>query len=442
MEKPCKRTETPLQGVCINNYNITMKVLWVSLVKFPPLCKNLGEAVPAHCGWMYSSAKAMLKEMPEVRLGVMVYSYGKSYERYDIEGVTYYLIPTASIDRTSKKQIEACRQAIRNFSPDLIHIHGTEHSLAKAVCMANEDGTRVVANIQGLAGPYMRYADGGLSLWNKWTNITLLDFYRGTFLLNAKRSFKLRAECEHYVLTHVTDIIGRTQWDQAHVITINPNLRYHFMNETLRDSFYEKPLWSYDRCKKHTIFVSNSGSALKGAHQVLNALPIILRQYPDTIVNFCGSSVMSNKLKDLLRFQGYHLYLRRLVKRLHLQEHVRFLGSLSETQMKQQFLDANVYVLPSAIESSPNSMCEAQILGTPVVASYCGGTPTLLTDGQTGYFYRYEEYEMLAQIVMRLFGQDNFTCLSLAEMKVASHRHNREQNARRLAEIYHNIMHQ
>lgn len=419
----------------------SMKVLWVSLVKFPPLCKNLGEAVPAHCGWMYSSAKAMLKEMPEVRLGVMVYSYGKSYERYDIEGVTYYLIPTASIDRTSKKQIEACRQAIRNFSPDLIHIHGTEHSLAKAVCMANEDGTRVVANIQGLAGPIMRYADGGLSLWNKWTNITLLDFYRGTFLLNAKRSFKLRAECEHYVLTHITDIIGRTQWDQAHVITINPNLRYHFMNETLRDSFYEKPLWSYDRCKKHTIFVSNSGSALKGAHQVLNALPIILRQYPDTIVNFCGSSVMSNKLKDLLRFQGYHLYLRRLVKRLHLQEHVRFLGSLSETQMKQQFLDANVYVLPSAIENSPNSLCEAQILGTPVVASYCGGTPTLLTDGQTGHFYRYEEYEMLAQIVMRLFEQDNFTCLSLAEMKVASHRHNREQNARRLAEIYHNIMH-
>lgn len=419
----------------------SMKVLWVSLVKFPPLCEHLGEAVPAHCGWMYSSAKAMLKEMPEVRLGVMVYSYGKNYERYDIEGVTYYLIPTAKIDRTSKKQIEACRQAIRNFSPDLIHIHGTEHSLAKAVCMANESSTRIVANIQGLAGPIMQYADGGLSLWDKLTNITLLDFYRGTFLLNEKRSFKLRAECEHYVLTHITDIVGRTQWDQAHVITINPNLRYHFMNETLRDSFYEKPLWSYDRCKKHTIFVSNSGSALKGAHQVLNALPIILRQYPDTVVNFCGSSVMSNKLKDLLRFQGYHLYLRRLVKRLRLQEHVCFLGSLSETQMKQQFLDANVYVLPSAIENSPNSLCEAQILGTPVVASYCGGTPTLLTDGQTGHFYRYEEYEMLAQIVMRLFEQDNFTCLSLAEMKVASHRHNREQNARRLAEIYHNIMH-
>ncbi len=419
----------------------SVKVLWVSLVKFPPLCKCLGEQAPAHCGWMYSSAKAMLKEMPEVQLGVIVYSYGKRYERYEIEGVTYYLIPTKRIDRTSKKQIAACKKAIVDFQPDLIHIHGTEHSLAKAVCVANVSNIRMVANIQGLAGAIMRYADGGLSLWDKWTNITLFDFYRGTFLLNAKRSFKHRAECENYVLTHITDIVGRTQWDHDHVMTVNPQLRYHFMNETLRDSFYEEPQWDYTRCKKHTIFVSNSGSALKGAHQVLKALPIILRQYPDAVVYFCGSSVMSDNLKDILRFQGYHLYLQRLVKRLHLQEHVRFLGSLSEAQMKQQFLDANVYVLPSAIENSPNSLCEAQILGTPVVASYCGGTPTLLTDGQTGYFYRYEEYEMLAQIVMRLFEQDDFIHLSSAEMEVARNRHNREQNACRLAEIYHHIMH-
>ena len=46
-----------------------MKILWVSLVKFPPLCSYLGEEAPAHCGWMYSSAKAMLMEMPEVQLG-------------------------------------------------------------------------------------------------------------------------------------------------------------------------------------------------------------------------------------------------------------------------------------------------------------------------------------------------------------------------------------
>lgn len=417
-----------------------MKVLWVSLVKFPPLCKHLGETAPAHCGWLYSSARAMLRLMPEVQLGVIVYSYGKKYEKYDIDEVTYYFVPTSSMNRTSKKQVACCKKAIADFDPALIHIHGTEHSLAKAVCMANEGGIRTVANIQGLAGPYMRYADGGLSLREKWTNVTPLDFYRGTFLLNAKRSFKHRAECENYVLTHISDIVGRTKWDYDHVMSVNSKLRYHFMNETLRDSFYEKPLWDYTRCKKHTIFVSNSGSPLKGAHQIIKALPIILRSFPDTVVNFCGSSVMSDKLKDMLHFQGYHLYLRRLVKRMHLQEHVRFLGMLSEAQMKQQFLDANVYVMPSAIENSPNSLCEAQILGTPVVASYCGGTPTLLTDGQTGYFYRYEEYEQLAQLVIMLFRKRDGIGLSAAEMEVAGERHDREKNALRLVEIYNDIM--
>ena len=259
-------------------------------------------------------------------------------------------------------------------------------------------------------------------------------------MLNVKRSFKKRTACENFVISNITDIIGRTQWDHDHAITINPAIHYHFMNETLRDSFYENPVWSLAKCKKHTFFVSNSGSALKGAHQVLKALPIILMKYPDTVVNFCGSSVMSNDWKTLLRFQGYHLYLRRLVKKLGLQAHVNFLGALTEAQMKQAFLDANVYVMPSAIENSPNSLCEAQILGVPVVASYCGGTPTLVEDGKTGYLYRYEEVEMLAQQIMRLFDCNDFYEFSKEEMNIAHKRHNPQVNAERLVEIYKQIL--
>lgn len=417
-----------------------MRILWVSLVKFPELCELLNEKIPFHCGWLYSSAVKLMEYKPNIDLGVVVYSYDSKYEYHTVNGRSYYLIPSASISKVSKKQVNACKKAIADFAPDLIHIHGTEHSLAKAVCMANEGGVPMVANIQGLAGPYMRYVDGGLSLLDKWTNITPLDFYRGTFLLNTKRSFKHRAECENYVITHITDIVGRTQWDRDHVITINPRLRYHFMNETLRDSFYETPTWDYSRCKKHTIFVSNSGSALKGAHQVLKALPIILRQYPDVIANFCGSNVMSCKPKNMLHFQGYHLYLRRLVKRLHLQDHVRFLGALDETQMKQQFLDANVYVMPSAIENSPNSLCEAQILGVPSIASYVGGTSEFIEHGKSGFLYRYEEYEMLAYNIIQVFKTEDLHDLSVQEQSIAKRRHDREKNVYRLIEIYDDIM--
>jgi glycosyltransferase involved in cell wall biosynthesis len=413
-----------------------MKLLWVSLVEFPPLCEKLGKPNPSHCGWLYSSAKALLDRMPDLQLGVIVYSYGSKFEEHNVEGITYYLVPSKNMSKTDKRQVVSCKEALNRFHPDLIHIHGTEHSLAQAVCMANEGKVKIVANIQGLAGPYRRYADGGLSFWDKWTNITPLDFYRGTYLLNAKRSFKQRAACENYVITHIADIIGRTQWDHDHVMTVNPKLHYHFLNETLRDSFYKEPIWNLDRCKKHTIFVSNSGSPLKGAHQVLKALAIIIKTYPDTVVNFCGSSVLNSDFKTMLHFQGYHLYLRRLVKKLGLQEHISFLGNLTEPQMKQAFLDAHVYVMPSAIENSPNSLCEAQILGVPVVASYCGGTPTLVEEGKTGFLYRYEEVEMLAQTIIRLFEQKDFTQLSSDERQSALNRHNREINASRLADIY------
>ena len=149
---------------------------------------------------------------------------------------------------------------------------------------------------------------------------------------------------------------------------------------------------------------------------------------------------MNNDFKSLLRFQGYHLYLRRLVKKLQLEDHVRFLGALSELEMKQAYLDANVYVMPSAIENSSNSLCEAQILGVPVVSSYCGGIPTLVEDGKTGYLYRYEEIEMLAQRVISLFGETDLCELSKNERKTALKRHDREKNAIDLKNIYEEII--
>ena len=144
-----------------------MKVLWVSLVEFPPLAKHLGNEVPKGCGWLYSSAKALIDNLPDCQLGVLVYSYGKQYQKYDIDGISYYLIPSCNMGKSSKKQVDACKQAICDFVPKLIHIHGTEHSLAQAVCMANEGGIRTIVNIQGLASGIVQYADGGyISLCN------------------------------------------------------------------------------------------------------------------------------------------------------------------------------------------------------------------------------------------------------------------------------------
>ena len=122
-------------------------------------------------------------------------------------------------------------------------------------------------------------------------------------------------------------------------------------------------------------------------------------------------------------------------------EKVHFLGQLSEEQMIAEYMNAHVFVCPSAIENSPNSVGEAQLLGTPVVASYVGGTMDMVKDGETGFLYRYEEISLLAQRVCELFSNREL-CerISVQERTVANARHSKDTNARALVEIYKEIV--
>ena len=48
-------------------------------------------------------------------------------------------------------------------------------------------------------------------------------------------------------------------------------------------------------------------------------------------------------------------------------------------------LSCTAYVHPSYIDNSPNSVCEAQVLGVPVVATDVGGVPSIVENGKTGW---------------------------------------------------------
>ena len=88
---------------------------------------------------------------------------------------------------------------------------------------------------------------------------------------------------EKDIILRVKYIIGRTEWDKSHVLAINPSVEYFHCDETMRHSFYENR-WDYDKCEPHSIFISQAGYPLKGLHQVLKAMPLILRRYPDYVI--------------------------------------------------------------------------------------------------------------------------------------------------------------
>ena len=183
------------------------------------------------------------------------------------------------------------------------------------------------------------------------------------------------------------------------------------MNETMRAPFYSGS-WKAQKCEPYSIFLSQGDYPLKGFHYVLQAMPEILKSYPQACVYVAGNSVIEyQSLKDKIKISSYGKYLLELIRNLKLEGHVKILGRLTAEEMKQQFMKSSVFVCPSSLENSPNSMGEAMLLGVPVVAADTGGIPSMLEHEKEGLLYAPGNVNQLAVCIMRVWNEPEQTAL-------------------------------
>lgn len=418
-----------------------MKVLWITNILFPEAEKLIlnTSCTQSFGGWMVGAATALLNIEKNIQLFIATVS--KNVNRLTVtqgSQITYFTIPYGKGNEHENKEYEPYwKQINQQISPDVVHIHGTEFSHGLAYMKAC-GAKNVVISIQGLLSVCEKYYLGGLSNATIFSHITFRDICRKN-LWQEKRSFNERSKYEKEMLLKTKHVIGRTDWDRAHCKAINPQAIYHFNNETLRPAFYKSKRWNYTDCQKHHIFVSQSAYPVKGLHQLLYAMPYILKYYPDTTIDIAGRDITADKtFSQRLHRSGYGAIIKDIIKKLALTDKVHYVGVLNEHQMIEHFLKANVYVLPSSIENSPNSLGEAQILGVPCVAAAVGGVTNMIPSAEYGYTYRFSDIEMLAQAVCDCFEKnDNFDTEKVHTL--AYERHHPKTNADELIKIYHSI---
>ena len=154
-----------------------------------------------------------------------------------------------------------------------------------------------------------------------------------------------------------------------------------------------------------------------------------------------GNIINIASLMDKIKLGGYGAYIKRLIKQLKLHEQVQFTGALTENQMVTEYLSAHLFICPSSIENSPNSLGEAQLLGVPSIASYVGGIPDMITHNVTGLLYRFEEVEMLAEHIRNLFTNTTLAlCLSKNGIHAAQKRHHQINSLQQMINIYNSII--
>lgn len=381
-----------------------------------------------------------LAHSENLTLAVATVYAGSELKSFETNGIHYYLIPNKEQGLTPSHDTSTWDKVIDDFSPDIVHIHGTEYSHGLALMNAFPD-LKYVISIQGLVSVYHRYFLAGMGIWDVLRNITFRDIVSWNTLFHAKHDFYKRGLVEKEYLRRATSVIGRTDWDRAHTLTINPKVAYHFCNESLRDEFYTDEKWSFDNCRRHSIFLSQASYPIKGLHQVLKAIALLKEEFPDILIEVAGHDITKAvALKDRLKRGGYGRYIGRMINHYGLEKHVKFLGPLQAEEMKKAYLRAHIFICPSSIENSPNSLGEAQILGVPCIATYCGGIPSMVKSDRSALLYRFEECEMLKLNIKELF-ESNILAENIAihGLQEALIRHNRVKNLDAIKSTYNKV---
>lgn len=421
-----------------------MKVLWLCNIMLPVIAKKLGCEASNKEGWLSGLVTTLLERQMENNISLAVaFPTDKNLDGCSGEacGLKYYgfFENTAAPECYDAALEERLQKILKDFQPDVIHCFGTEfpHTLAMAKIAGNTN--KVLIGMQGLctlcADVYM--ADLPQKVQK---SVTFRDLVRGDSLKKQQEKFVKRGVHEREAIRKVSYITGRTEWDKTNVLSWNPTAKYYSMNETLRSNFYEGS-WAKENCTPHRILLSQGDYPLKGLHYALLAMPRILEKYPDAELCVAGNPIVRKKtLKGQLKVSAYGKYIQQLIDKLDLQEKVHFLGKLDAVQMKEAYLQSGLFLCPSAVENSPNSLGEAMLLGMPCVAANVGGIPSLFMDGADGILYTGGADE-LADAVIRMWSEESRMAVYGENAKAhACKTHDKEANYQRLLEIYQEIV--
>lgn len=412
-----------------------MKLMW--------LCNLAPGAVREHISGKKSSGLWMdhvlsdLRQREELSLHILCPG-GK--ERGSLEISCAYSCFTEGLPYRYLPELEMqFREELKTFRPDVIHIWGTEygHTLAM-VNAAEKEGflSKVVISIQGLCSVYAPHYAEGVPFRVQY-RATFRDVLRRDNIEQQQAKFALRGKLEEEALRKVRHVIGRTDWDRACTAAINPDAAYHFCNETLREEFYEDR-WTYGTCHKHRIFASSCAYPIKGFHYLLRAFREVKKYCPEATLAVPGDSPVADTANKRLRQSSYQRYLAGLLEGM--EDSVEFLGRLSAQEMKQQYRNANVFVLPSTIENSPNSLGEAMLLGVPCVAADVGGVSNMMTGREEGFVYQSTAPYMLAYYIREVFAmEEKAEAMGSAARGHAQLTHDPETNLNTLLNIYREV---
>lgn len=411
-----------------------MKVLWFE-VSVPK--RYYSDKVPIG-GWQDSLEEIVRNYCKNIDLTI-AFEGTKGMCFKEIDGVKYIpLIPHYSFwDKKYKNKNNRWSRAnkivplavtcVETVKPDIIQCFGTEWDFGQVARYTN---IPVIIHFQGCITSYNnalyppgysisdRVLQAGFNLYKQWQIRRSTHFYKSW------------EDLEQSNFKNVCNYMGRTEWDKQLIELFHPGARYFHVEEALRSSFIKSTeQWRLNE-EKHKLRIVTTGCSnhWKGMDMLLKTAHV-LKCYGIGFEWFVAGQMSIQEeveKKEQMRFAD---------------NNVNILGYTDPDKLQNLLLSADMYVHTAYIENSPNSICEAQYLGLPIISTNVGGISSLIIDDNEGKLVPANScYNMAYEIISLTNDKERMKTYSYNSRMHAIKRHDPEHIKNELINCYHSII--
>jgi len=384
-----------------------MKILW--LAPYPHPLDVQAHPVP----WIGALADH-LRQQPGLELTILHWTTNitaktDEFERDSIRFI-YLKVPSVRADILTLYQwrIAIVRAWLRRHAAgyDLLHLHGSELQLpAMTACLPQPQ----LLSVQGLVSQYPPYVPS----WRSWLKVlwTLAGYYERRYL----------PAIHHFVC--------RTHWDQALVRQLSPGCVVHHNWEVIRPEFFHPPALPAPAGGRPQLVFVGGTQVMKGFREVLAAFDLI-RQQVDAQLVIAGVARPAEVWQAVRQAGLRHIG----------PADIECRPLLTGPELARLFSESVALLHPSYVDNSPNSVCEAQVAGLPVVVTDVGGVRSLVAGEVTGLLCTRAPASIAAQALRLLRDPALRQRLATQAVAVARPRHDPALIVARTLEIYRAVL--
>ena len=166
-------------------------------------------------------------------------------------------------------------------------------------------------------------------------------------------------------LNQIICVSGPSKQDVVEEFLVNPENVEVILNGIDIETF--KPDNGIKVVENRIVTTASADIPLKGLRFLINALPKVLKDFPDTHLIVIGKSPNESKI-------------RKLIDDLGLNERISFKSNLSEEEIVDIYHTSQIAVIPSLYEGFGFGAGEAMSCGTPLISTDSGGLKDVIGD--------------------------------------------------------------